>query len=145
MSFSFYKCELGDFVVTPGMLNHLGILHGGKLVKHLDSSLGIFVSRYNGTRCVTGRIDQINFLKRSYVGDCVYFEASILKTSFHTITVYSAIKKRRLNQESELIGEAVFTFVAVTPEFALVPMKPFVATDECQNQFISEKLAQFRL
>ncbi|KRL62252.1 acyl-CoA thioesterase [Lactobacillus psittaci] len=145
MSFSFYKCELGDFVVTPGMLNHLGILHGGNLVKHLDSNLGIFVSRYNGTRCVTGRIDRMNFLKRSYVGDCVYFEASILKTSKHTVTVYSAIKHRKLGQKSDLIGEAVFTFVAVTPEFELVPMKPFEVINEEQKQFISEKLKQFQL
>ena len=145
MKDNFFQRSMGDFVVTPGMLNQLNILHGGELVKHLDSTMGIFVSEYNHSLSLTGRIDRLCFNKRLYLNEHVNFSITLLKTTNHTMIVHAFINLIDLNNNSERVGEAIFTFVAVNDNFEPIPVKPFTPIDLSQKQFINAKLKQLSI
>ncbi|GFZ27469.1 acyl-CoA thioesterase [Lactobacillus corticis] len=141
---SFYREECGRFIVAPGMLNHMNILHGGVLVTHLDSAIGILVSEYNHSLAVTGRINYFSFTKRAVVGDHISFELTLLQTSKHTMMVYADVLRKTLDGEKTVIGSGIFTFVAVDSNFTPVPVKPLTITDPEQKAFIQTKLAKYK-
>lgn len=114
MKNNFFKRQMADYFVTPRMLNHMNITHGGTLLDNADSAMGMFANSYCHTRTLTGRIDKFIFHKKSYVGDHISFCVTLLKTTPKTMTIYTEVNRLSLdNSSTELIGEAVFTYVAV--------------------------------
>lgn len=114
MKNNFFKRQMADYFVTPRMLNHMSITHGGTLLDNADSAMGMFANSYCHTRTLTGRIDKFIFHKKSYVGDHIGFCVTLLKTTPKTMTIYTEVNRFSLdNSSTELIGEAVFTYVAV--------------------------------
>lgn len=145
MKDNFFQRSMGDFVVTPAMLNQLSILHGGELVKNLDSTMGIFVSEYNHSLALTGRIDHLSFNKRLHLNEHVNFSISLLKTTSHTMVVHAFINLVGLDNTHKCVGEAVFTFVAINDNFEPIPVRPFIPIDLSQKQFIEAKLKQLSI
>lgn len=114
MEDNFFKRQMADYFITPKMLNHMNITHGGTLLDNADSAMGMFANSYCHTRTLTGRIDKFIFHKKSYVGDHISFCVSLLKTTSKTMTIYAEVNRLSIDDSNtELIGEAVFTYVAV--------------------------------
>lgn len=104
----FFKRSMADYFVTPQMLNHMNITHGGTILTRLDSAMGLFANSYAKTQTLTGRIDRVNFYRPSSVGDHLSFCLTLLKTTKRTMTIYAAINRLSLDdRQTELIGEAV--------------------------------------
>lgn len=146
MSNNFYKRKMADFFITPGILNHMNILHGGELVKKLDSAMGILANEYANSRVLTGRMDNMIFYKKSYVGEHINFCVTLLKTTHKTMTFYAQINKISLDGSTKvLIGEAIFTYVAVDSDLLPISVKPYVVSDSDQVDFITEVMKRFNI
>jgi acyl-CoA hydrolase len=57
--------------------NLLGNVHGGEIMKLIDSAAGIAASRHAGGPVVTAALDEMSFLHPVHVGDVVFVHASV--------------------------------------------------------------------
>ena len=60
-----------------GHANISGIVHGGEVMKLVDTAAGIAAIRHAGGMCVTASVDQMSFLHPVHVGDLVTVQASV--------------------------------------------------------------------
>ena len=59
-----------------GHANFMGNVHGGEIMKLIDTAAGIAASRHAGGPVVTASLDQMSFLHPVHVGDVVLVHAS---------------------------------------------------------------------
>ncbi|WP_060929990.1 acyl-CoA thioesterase [Granulicoccus phenolivorans] len=64
-------------LMTPGMANFSGNVHGGAILKLLDEVAYACASRYGGHYAVTLSVDQVIFREPIHVGELVTFAASV--------------------------------------------------------------------
>ena len=57
--------------------NVLGTVHGGVIMREVDSAAGIAAARHAGRVCVTAAIDELSFLEPVRVGDLLLVQASV--------------------------------------------------------------------
>src|SRR5215207_10138888 len=75
--------ELAASTVTLSQLmdlshaNFMGNVHGGEIMKLIDTAAGIAASRHAGGPVVTASLDQMSFLHPVHVGDVVSVHASV--------------------------------------------------------------------
>lgn len=142
---AFYQVEAGDFFVGPDMLNHLNILHGGVLVKHCDSTVGLIANRYTQSRVLTVAIKTFNFMQPARVGDHISFSVTLLKTGHHTMTFYVKVWRKTFENKSEVIGTGIFVFVAVNADLKPISVAPFTVQDVEQRDFIEQIRIKFNV
>jgi acyl-CoA hydrolase len=101
-------------LMTPDMANFSGNVHGGTILKYLDSVAYACASRYSGSYVVTLSVDQVMFLQPIHVGELVTFLASINYTGRTSMEV--GIRVVTENIQKRLVRHAnscYFTMVAV--------------------------------
>src|SRR6195952_1313204 len=64
-------------LMTPDMANFSGNVHGGAILKYLDSVAYACASRYSGSYVVTLSVDRVVFRQPIHVGELVTFLASV--------------------------------------------------------------------
>ena len=64
-------------LMGPQDVNNAGNVHGGVIMKIIDSTAGVVATRHARSTCVTASIDRLDFLYPVYAGDLVTFKASI--------------------------------------------------------------------
>lgn len=139
---------MANYFVTPRMLNHMNITHGGALLDNADSAMGMFANSYCHTRTLTGRIDKFIFHKKSYAGDHISFCVTLLKTTSKTMTIYAEVNRVSLdNTNEELIGEAIFTYVAVDQNLAPITgsIKQYQVSDDKEKAYIAAIKKRFEI
>jgi uncharacterized protein (TIGR00369 family) len=118
-------------LMTPDMANFSGNVHGGAILKLLDSVAYACASRYSGSYVVTLSVDQVTFLQPIHVGELVTFLAAINYTG--TTSMEVGIRVVTENIQQRLVRHAnscYFTMVAVDQDRkpqavpALVPETP---------------------
>jgi len=63
--------------MLPQDTNPAGHIHGGVILKYIDTAAGIVAMRHCRGNAVTAAIDRVDFLKPVFVGDLVHFRASL--------------------------------------------------------------------
>jgi uncharacterized protein (TIGR00369 family) len=61
----------------PAHANLMGNVHGGEIMKLIDTAAGIAASRHAGGPVVTAALDQMSFLHPVRVGDVVFVHAAV--------------------------------------------------------------------
>jgi len=61
----------------PAHANTMGNVHGGEVMKLIDTAAGIAASRHAGGPVVTAALDQMSFLHAVHVGDVVFVHATV--------------------------------------------------------------------
>ena len=64
-------------LMLPSDANSTGNVHGGTIMKLVDTVGGVVAMRHCRQRVVTARIDEMSFLHPVYVGDLVTLKASV--------------------------------------------------------------------
>jgi uncharacterized protein (TIGR00369 family) len=64
-------------VMTPQDVNLAGNVHGGVVMKLIDTAAGVVASRHTHENVVTASIDRLDFLHPLFVGDLVNLKASL--------------------------------------------------------------------
>ena len=119
-------------LMTPDMANFSGNVHGGTILKYLDSVAYACASRYSGAYVVTLSVDQVMFLQPIHVGELVTFLASINYTG--TTSMEVGIRVVTENIQQRLVRHAnscYFTMVAVDADRKPVAVPPLeLVTDD---------------
>jgi acyl-CoA hydrolase len=129
-------------LMTPDMANFSGNVHGGTILKYLDSVAYACASRYSGSYVVTLSVDQVMFLQPIHVGELVTFLASINYTG--TTSMEVGIRVVTENIQQRLVRHAnscYFTMVAVDANRKPVAVPPLdLLTPEQQARFEQAQL-----
>ena len=121
-------------LMTPDMANFAGNVHGGTILKYLDSVAYACASRYSGSYVVTLSVDQVMFLQPIHVGELVTFLASINYTG--TTSMEVGIRVVTENIQQRLVRHAnscYFTMVAVDAQRKPVAVPQLVPVTEEQK------------
>jgi acyl-CoA hydrolase len=124
-------------LMTPDMANFSGNVHGGTILKFLDSVAYACASRYSGSYVVTLSVDQVMFLQPIHVGELVTFLASVNYTGTSSMEVGIRVVTENIQQRKvRHANSCYFTMVAVDANRKPVPVPPLVpATDEQRARF----------
>ena len=94
-------------LMLPTDANSSGNVHGGTIMKLVDTVGGVVAMRHCRRRVVTARIDEMSFLHPVYVGDLV-----TLKASMNGVGRTSMEVGVRVETENLLTGEVTHTATA---------------------------------
>ena len=101
-------------VVLPMQANPAGNVHGGEIIKLMDSAAGVSAQKYANTNVVTARIEEINFRKPIHVGELVTCKAQVIYVGRSSMEVYVTVESEDLIAgEKQIALTAFFTMVSL--------------------------------
>ncbi len=101
-------------IAMPADTNPDGDIFGGWLMAQMDLAAGNIATRRARGRCATAAVDKMSFHRPVLVGDEVSFYAEIKRVGRTSMVIdVQAWRRDRASDESGLVTEATFTFVAI--------------------------------
>ena len=118
--------------MNPEDANPVGNVHGGVVMKYIDTAAGAVANRHARRFAVTASIDRLDFHSPVFIGNLL-----ILKASLNLVGRTSMEVGVRVEAENPLTGEvrhtasAYLTFVALDEKGQPTPVPPLICeTDE---------------
>lgn len=100
--------------MTPKHVNPNGQVHGGEIVKRMDTLAGITATDYAETAVTTASIDKITFHEPVDVNDTLYLESRVDYVGDTSMMIHvDAYVEDYTSQERRHTTDAYFTFVAL--------------------------------
>ncbi len=118
-------------VMNPEDANPMGNVHGGAIMKLVDTAAGVVAIRHAGKPAVTASIDRLDFLSPVFVGDLV-----ILRANLNHVGKTSMEVGVRVESENVLTGEvrhtasAYLSFVALDAKGRPSQVPPLILETE---------------
>ena len=119
-------------MMEPQDANPMGNVHGGVIMKHIDTTAGAVATRHAGLHAVTASVDRLDFLRPVFVGDLVILQARLNLAGQTSMEV-----EVKVDAEDPRSGEvrpcvhAYLTFVALNREGRPAPVPELILeTDE---------------
>ena len=128
----------GDSVVTLGQLmlpndaNPSGDVHGGVVMKLVDTAAGLTAMRHAHSRCVTVAMDSMTFEAPVHVGDLVHLHSVLTWTGRTSMEIEVTVEAENiLAGTRRRTSTAYLVYVALDAKGHPKPVPPLVpATDE---------------
>ncbi len=123
--------------MLPSDANPFGNVHGGAIMRLIDSAAGACAGRHARERVVTARIDELSFLAPVYVGDLVYAKASVNDVGRTSMEVGVRVEAENVRTGAIVhVSSAYLVFVAIDEQGRPMPVPPLVAEtpDEKRRQ-----------
>ncbi|MFZ7125563.1 MAG: acyl-CoA thioesterase [Desulfobacterales bacterium] len=112
--------------LLPEDANPVGNIHGGVIMKHIDSAAGVAAFRHARCNVVTASIDRLDFVHPAYVGNLLILKASVNLTGRTSIEIgVRAEAEDLLTGAIRHIASAYLTFVALDENGSPRPVTPF--------------------
>lgn len=113
--------------------NLSGIVHGGEVMKLVDTAAGIAAIKHAGGMCVTASVDQMSFLHPVHVGDLVTVRASVNDVGTTSLEVGVRVEVEAvLTGERKHTSSAYLVFVALDDRGKPRPIPALVAETEVE-------------
>lgn len=102
-------------VMMPSHTNPSGNVHGGNIMKIMDSTAYAAARKYSRSNVVTARVDELEFLLPIMIGDLVTCTAEVIFVGRTSMEVAVTVDVEVLEQETgpQRALEAYFTMVAL--------------------------------
>ena len=112
-------------LMLPSDANPWGNVHGGSIVKLVDSAAGVVATRHCRTRVVTARLDEMSFLEPVYIGNVVTLKAAVNATGRTSLEVGVRVEAEDLTTgRTWHVGSAYLVFVALDAAGRPTPVPP---------------------
>lgn len=137
---------------NPEDANPVGNVHGGVIMKHVDTVAGVVAIRHARKNAVTASIDKLDFHNPVFVGDLLILKACVNMTGRSSVEVGVRVEAENLlTGEIRHTASAYLTFVALdkngkpTEVPPLIPETPEEVRRNCEAQVRKQnRLAQKR-
>ncbi|QIB68525.1 acyl-CoA thioesterase [Aminipila butyrica] len=102
-------------VMLPHQANVAGNVHGGEIMKFMDTTAGAVAIRYSKSNCVTARVDELEFHLPIFVGALVTCTATVVYVGRTSMEVFVNVEVEDLESASgpQKALSAYFTMVAM--------------------------------
>jgi acyl-CoA hydrolase len=115
--------------------NLSGNVHGGIIMKLVDSTAGIVAGRHASSNVVTASIDRLDFHNPVYVGDLLKIRACINYVGKTSMEIGARIEAENfLTGESRHTASAYLTFVALNKDGKSQPVPPLILNTEGEKR-----------
>ncbi|TBW38699.1 acyl-CoA thioesterase [Siculibacillus lacustris] len=112
-------------IAMPADTNPAGDIFGGWLMAHMDLAAGSVATRRARGRAATVAVEGMAFLSPVVVGDEVSFYGTIVATGRSSVKILiEAWRRKREDEGSVKVTQAVFTFVAIGEDRRPRPLPP---------------------
>jgi len=103
-----------SYVMMPEDANPAGNVHGGVIMKHIDTTAGVVAFRHARLNAVTASIDSIEFHYPVFVGDLLTLKACINMAGKSSMEIGVRVETENLlTGEVKHTASAYLTFVAL--------------------------------
>ncbi|TMD62041.1 MAG: acyl-CoA thioesterase [Chloroflexi bacterium] len=133
--------------MLPSDANPYGNVHGGVIMKLIDSAAGACAGRHARQRVVTARIDELSFVAPVVVGDLVYAKASVNDVGTTSMEVGVRVEAENvLSGRIVHVSSAYLVFVAIDERGEPVAIPPIAAEtpDEVRRQEAAKRRRELR-
>lgn len=112
-------------LVLPQDANPSGNLHGGVILKHIDTAGGVVAKKHSRTNIVTVSIDRMAFKQPAYMGELLTFKASLNHVGRSSMEIGVRVESENLKTgEIRHTNSAYLTYVALDHDGRPTPVPP---------------------
>lgn len=125
-------------VMMPSKANVAGNVHGGEIMKMMDSSAYAAARRYSRSNVVTARVDELEFHLPILIGDLVICTADIVFVGHSSMEIAVNVDVEDLEREGkrQKALSAYFTMVALDRNAKPKALAPLLLdTEEAKSAF----------
>ncbi len=122
-------------VMNPQDANPAGNVHGGVIMKLIDTAAGAAAIKHSHSNCVTASIDRLDFHNPVFVGDLVTLRASINYTGKSSMEAGVRVESQNLfTGETRHTVSAYMTFVALDNKGKPAPVPQLILETEDEQR-----------
>ncbi|MBN1367314.1 MAG: acyl-CoA thioesterase [Dehalococcoidales bacterium] len=125
-------------MMTPQDVNLSGNVHGGVIMKLIDTVAAIVAARHARTNIVTASIDRLDFLYPVFAGNLVTLKASLNMVGNSSMEVGVRVETENpITEEIRHTASAYLTYVALDKSGKPTKLPPLIletATDKRRNK-----------
>lgn len=115
--------------------NLAGSVHGGTIMKMVDTAAGLAAAKHSGGLAVTAAMDEMAFLEPVYVGDVVTVKAMVNEAFTTSMEVGVRVEAETIRTGRRVhTSSAYLVFVALDDQGKPRPVPPLLAENEEQRQ-----------
>lgn len=131
-------------VMQPQDANVAGNVHGGVIMKLIDTTAGVVATRHARRNVVTASIDRLDFHTPAFIGDLVTFKASLNLVGRSSMEIGVRVDSENLfTGKTSHIASAYLTFVALGENGKAVEVPRLILENEIEED--RHRQAQLRL
>jgi uncharacterized protein (TIGR00369 family) len=121
--------------MNPGDANPTGNVHGGTIMKLVDTAAGVCAMRHCRTRVVTVTVDSMTFLHPVFVGNVVTVNASVNDVGTTSMEVGVRVEAENIRTgEVRHTSSAYLVFVALDDEGNPTQVPPLLVETEAEKR-----------
>ena len=121
--------------LLPQDANPAGNVHGGVILKYIDTAAGTVAMRHGRTNAVTASIDRMDFLRPVFVGELVTIKASLNYVGTTSMEVGVRVEAENLlTGEVRYTNSAYLTFVALDKNGKPTQVPPLILENETDER-----------
>lgn len=110
-------------LVLPQDANPAGNLHGGVILKHIDTAGGVVAKKHSRTNVVTVSIDRMAFKQPAYMGELLTFKACLNHVGRSSMEIGVRVEAENLKTgEVRHTNSAYLTYVALGKDSKPTPV-----------------------
>lgn len=118
-------------MLLPYQANASGNIHGGEIMKLMDSTAGVSAMKYSGSDAVTARVDELQFKQAVHIGEHIICTGHVVYTGKTSMEVFVTVEVEDLKTSKKTIAlTAFFTMVAVDEKGRPIPVPPIEFSSE---------------
>jgi uncharacterized protein (TIGR00369 family) len=127
--------------MTPQDANLAGNVHGGVIMKLIDTAAGIVAFRHAEANVVTASIDRLDFIYPAFIGDLVTTRTSVNFVGRTSMEVGVRVETENLlTRQKHHAASAYLTMVAIDGSGKPMPLPPLIIeTDEEKRRNLEAK------
>ncbi len=127
-------------IMLPHQANVAGNIHGGEIMKFMDSAAYAVARKYAKSNVVTARVDELEFHLPIFVGELVTCTAKIAYVGRSSMEVAVTVEVEDLEQNTppQKALTAYFTMVALDKKSRPKPVPKLVLDTEEEKVFFEE-------
>jgi uncharacterized protein (TIGR00369 family) len=132
-------------VMQPQDANTAGNVHGGVIMKLIDTTAGVVATRHARRNVVTASIDRLDFHTPAFIGDLITFKASLNMVGRSSMEIGVRVDSENLfTGGSSHIASAYLTFVALDKDGRAVEVPRLRVESEEEKRRFQQALERSR-
>jgi uncharacterized protein (TIGR00369 family) len=130
-------------MMTPQDINPAGNVHGGVIMKLIDTAGGLVANRHTRSNTVTASIDRLDFHHPVFVGDLVTVKASMNYAGTTSMEVGVRVEAENVfTGEVRHTASAYLTFVSLDPNGKPKPVPPLILETDDDKRRNAEAMSR---
>lgn len=118
-------------VMNPGDANRYGNVHGGVIMKLIDTAGGVVAVRHCRSNVVTASIERLDLLQPIFIGDLVTLKASLNLVGRTSMEIGVRVEAENLRTgEIRRTASAYLTYVRLGDDGRPAPVPPLILESE---------------